>query len=89
VRARVFPRRLSCRNATCVIHLLLQRANAFWWRASSEGSIGDCIEIFQMTIKLRVLNSSSRLVTSTTETNGKSTVSLPHIVTPDYGSVSR
>jgi len=45
--------------------------------ASSEGFIDDCIEIFQMTIKLRVLDSSGELVTSITQPNGKLIVSLP------------
>jgi len=49
-----------------------------------------------MTINLRVLNSSGRLVTSMTQPNGKSTISLPLqtqkwmvslviLVTPGYG----
>ena len=45
--------------------------------ASSEGCIDDCIEICQMTIKLRVLDSSGGLVTSITQPNGKFIISLP------------
>jgi len=61
--------------------LLARRANSFWWRASSEGSINVCVEISEMTIKLQVLNSSGRLLISITQLNEKSTVSL----SPDIG----
>ena len=49
-----------------------RQANALWRRASCEGFIGDCIEISQMMIKLRVLDSSGRLVNSITQLNRKS-----------------